>query len=47
MLALIAVLLTGVVVRWTWVSSEVSGAFRERFPTSAEQADSLPRLLRE
>ncbi len=54
MLALIAMLLVGIVVRWAWVSSEVAGAFRERFtapaeqvePTNAdpaEQVDSLPK----
>jgi hypothetical protein len=41
MLALIVVLLAGIVVRWAWVSSEVAGAFRERFTAPAEQTDSL------
>jgi cytoskeletal protein RodZ len=54
MVALIVVLLIGIAVRWTWVSSEVAGAWRDRFTAPAEQvapteqtapaasADSLP-----
>ncbi len=42
MIALIAMLLVGIVVRWTWVSSEVAGAWRERFTLPTEQVDSLP-----
>ena len=37
MIALIAILLVGIVVRWAWVSSEVAGAFRERFSAPTEQ----------
>ncbi len=36
MIALIAMLLVGIAVRWAWVSSEVAGAFRERFSPPAE-----------
>ncbi len=46
MLALIAMLLVGIVVRWAWVSSEVAGAFRERFSAPTGQtahSDSLPQ----
>ncbi len=42
MIALIAMLLVGIVVRWTWISSEVAGAWRERFTLPTEQVDSLP-----
>ena len=46
MIALIAMLLAGIVVRWAWVSSEAANAFRERFSPPAEQTiptDSLSR----
>ena len=36
MIALVAMLLVGIVVRWAWVSSEVSNAFRERFTAPVE-----------
>ncbi|MDR1671093.1 MAG: hypothetical protein LBR57_01065 [Alistipes sp.] len=41
MMALIALLLVGIALRWAWVSSEVSGAFRERFSAPSERVDSL------
>jgi hypothetical protein len=44
MVALIAMLLVCIAVRWTWVSSEIGNAFRERFTAPAHQtapADSL------
>jgi flagellar biosynthesis/type III secretory pathway M-ring protein FliF/YscJ len=31
MLALIVVLVIGIIVRWAWVSDEISNAVRERF----------------
>jgi hypothetical protein len=37
MLALIAVLVIGIAVRWAWISSEISTALRERFSDPAEQ----------
>jgi Flp pilus assembly pilin Flp len=43
MIALIAVLMVGIAVRWTWVSGEIGGAFRDRFTAPTEQVDSLPR----
>jgi hypothetical protein len=41
MVALIAMLLVGVAVRWAWVSDEVAGAWRDRFTEPTEQTDSL------
>jgi hypothetical protein len=37
MVALIIVLLIGIAIRWTWVSSEVAGAWRDRFTAPTEQ----------
>jgi len=39
MVALIAVLLIGIAVRWAWVSGEVKQAWRERFTAPTEQMD--------
>ncbi len=45
MIALIAMLLIGIAVRWTFIKTEVGDALRERFTTPTEQtapSDSLP-----
>ena len=44
MIALIAVLLVGIVVRWAWVSGEIAGAFRERFSAPTETSIEDARL---
>jgi hypothetical protein len=41
MVALIAMLLVGIAVRWTWVRDEVTDALRERFTAPTGQVDSL------
>jgi hypothetical protein len=41
MIVLIAALLAGIAVRWSWISSEVTDELRERFPSSTERVDSL------
>ena len=44
MIALIAMLLVGIVVRWAWISQEAAAAFRDRFSPTEQTAptDSLP-----
>jgi hypothetical protein len=42
MLALIAMLLVGIAVRWTVLKTEVADAFRDRFSAPTGQVDSLP-----
>lgn len=42
MLALVLMLLAGIAMRWRWISSEVAGAFRERFTAPTEQTGGVP-----
>ncbi|MDR2882542.1 MAG: hypothetical protein LBU98_01985 [Alistipes sp.] len=42
MIALAVLLIIGIVVRWTWVSGEVAGAFRERFSAPAPTERTVP-----
>jgi hypothetical protein len=43
MIALIAMLLLGIAVRWSFIKSEVSSELQRRFSTPTEQVDSLSR----
>jgi hypothetical protein len=43
MIALIAMLLLGIAVRWSFIKSELSGELQRRFSVPTEQTDSLPK----
>ncbi len=44
MMALIAMLLVGIVVRWTFIKTEVGEALRERFTSPTEQTAPVDSL---